>query len=201
MSDQDAREPNPDLRAIRDAPGRDALRRRCERRCGPASECSMRSRSVATVSSAGASRPRHRQSGNAPVGLTYRLLTGDQHHRHATQKPVGSAGDEVGRPGPKRAERDPRFSRQPPIGGCQESCRLLMTGDDQLDRGPPKAFDDIEVLLTGPPKIRSTPRSRGPRREDPIPSCSIPAVARKVPPGQKPPYADEIFAVWARITS
>ena len=49
--------------------GPDALRRRCERRCGPASECSMRSRSVATVSSAGASRPRHRQSGNAPVGF------------------------------------------------------------------------------------------------------------------------------------
>jgi len=67
-------------------------------------------------------------------------------------KPVSSAGDEVERPGPKRAERDPRFSRQPPIGGCQESCRLLMTGDDELDRGPPKAFDDIEVLLTGHPE-------------------------------------------------
>jgi hypothetical protein len=24
-----------------------------------------------------------------------------------------------------------------------------MTGDDKLDRGPPKAFDDIEVFLPG----------------------------------------------------
>ena len=201
MSDQDAREPNPDLRAIRDAPGRDALRRRCERRCGPASEARC-AHDLLRLFRQRAHRGHDIDNLEMRLAaLPDRLLTGDQHHRHATQKPVGSAGDEVERPGPKRAERDPRFSRQPPIGGCQESCRLLMTGDDELDRGPPKAFDDIEVLLTGPPKIRSTPRSRGPRREDPIPSCSIPAVARKVPPGQKPPYADEIFAVWAKITS
>jgi hypothetical protein len=27
-----------------------------------------------------------------------------------------------------------------------------MTGDDELNGGPPKAFDDIEVLLTGHPE-------------------------------------------------
>jgi len=43
------------------------------------------------------------------AALPDRLPTGDQHHRHAAQKPVCSAGDEVERPGPKRAERDPGF--------------------------------------------------------------------------------------------
>src|ERR1700682_3310859 len=84
--------------------------------------------------------------------LADRLLTGDQHHRHATEKTVSGACDEVERTGTKRAERDPRLSRKPPIGGCQESRRLLMTGYHQFDGGLPKAFDDIEVLLTGYPE-------------------------------------------------
>src|SRR5664280_911712 len=84
--------------------------------------------------------------------LTNRLLTGDQHHRNAAKKPVSSACDEVERSGTKCAERDPRLSREPSICGCQESCRLLMTGYYQLDGGLPKAFDDIEVLLTGHPE-------------------------------------------------
>jgi len=44
--------------------------------------------------------------------LTNRLLTGDQHHRHATKKPVSSTCDEVERSGTKCAERDPRLSRE-----------------------------------------------------------------------------------------
>ncbi len=76
------------------------------------------------------------------------FLAGDQHHRHAAKKSVSGAGDEVERAGTKRRERDPRLSREPPIRGCHESCRLLVTGYDQLDGGPAQAFDDIEVLLT-----------------------------------------------------
>src|ERR1700687_202019 len=84
--------------------------------------------------------------------LSNRLLTGDKHHRHATKKSVSSARDEVERSGTKCAERDARLSRKPPICGCQESCRLLMTGYYQLDGGLPKTFDDLEVLLTGYPE-------------------------------------------------
>jgi hypothetical protein len=52
-----------------------------------------------------------------------------------------------------------------------------MTGDDELDRGPPKAFDDIEVLLTGPPEDSVDPSfSRAAtRRSNPFmfdPRCS-----------------------------
>src|SRR5258708_2835875 len=81
--------------------------------------------------------------------LSNGFLAGDQHHRHAAKKSVSGAGDEVERAGTERRECDPRLSREPPIRGCHESCRLLMTGYDQLDGGPAKAFDDIEVLLTG----------------------------------------------------
>ncbi len=38
------------------------------------------------------------------------------------------------------------------MGGGHESRRLFVTGHDKLDGGPPKAFDDIEVFLSGHPE-------------------------------------------------
>src|SRR3979411_1681616 len=81
--------------------------------------------------------------------VSSRLLAGDQHHRHATKKPVSSTRHQVERAGTKCAERYPRLSREPPICGCQERRRLFMTGYYQLDRGLPKTLDDVEVLLAG----------------------------------------------------
>jgi hypothetical protein len=84
--------------------------------------------------------------------LSNRFLTGDEHHRHATKESVSSTRDEIERARTERADRDPGLSRKPPIRGCHERCRLLMSGYDQLDRGLPKAFDDVEVLFTRDPK-------------------------------------------------
>src|ERR1700677_2892638 len=75
------------------------------------------------------------------------LLTGDQNHRHAAEKSVSGTGDEVQRSGTKRGECDARSSGEPAMGGRHERGRLFMTGHHKLDRGPPQAFDDIEVFL------------------------------------------------------
>jgi len=86
------------------------------------------------------------------AALSNRLLAGNQNHRHATEKTVSRTRDEVQRSGTKRGECYARFSGEPAIGSGHEGCRLLMTGHDKLDRGSPKAFDDIEVFLPGHPE-------------------------------------------------
>ena len=91
--------------------------------------------------------------------LTDRLLPGNEHQRHAAQIGVGRTRGQVQRAGPEGAERDTWLPGQAPVGRRHERRRLLMPGDDQIDRTIAGDRLDKGEIFTPPatPKIRSTP--------------------------------------------
>ena len=77
------------------------------------------------------------------------LLAGDHDHRHRAEMGVGRAGGEVERARAERGDADAGLAGEPAVGRGHEGGRLLVAGDDQLDRGVAQALDDVEVLLAG----------------------------------------------------
>ena len=77
------------------------------------------------------------------------LLAGDHDHRHGAELGVGGAGREIERAGAERRDANARLAGQPAVGRRHERRRLLVAGQDQLDRRAAQRFDDVEVLLAG----------------------------------------------------
>ena len=130
------------------------------------------------------------------------LLAGDQHHRHAAEKTVGSTCDEVERTGAERGECNPRPSREPSISGCEKSRRLLVARHHELDGGAPEAFDDVEILLPGHPED-SIDALVLERSDEKIRSLHVryPLWIKARPQKFRVPHPGEIFAVQAGISS
>ncbi|MND66376.1 hypothetical protein D3C80_577690 [compost metagenome] len=85
----------------------------------------------------------------ALLGLLDRLLAGDHHHRHATQVGIGAGGDQVGGARAEGRQADAGLAGQAAVGGSHEACRLLVTGQYQLDLRLAQGFEQVEVFLTG----------------------------------------------------
>ena len=75
------------------------------------------------------------------------LLAGDHDHRHRAKQRIGGAGRKIERAGAKRGDADTGLAGQPAIGGGHEGGRLLMAGQDKLDRRAADKFDDVEIFL------------------------------------------------------
>ncbi|MNC31527.1 hypothetical protein D3C75_798500 [compost metagenome] len=84
----------------------------------------------------------------ALLGLLDRLLPGDHHHRHAAQVGVGAGGDQVGGARAEGRQADAGLAGQAAVGGSHEACRLLVTGQYQLDLRLAQGFEQVEVFLT-----------------------------------------------------
>ena len=60
---------------------------------------------------------------------------------------VGGARREVQRARPERRDADARLAGEPAVRCGHEGGRLLVPGQDELDRGRPQRLDHVEVLL------------------------------------------------------
>ncbi|OTP68736.1 hypothetical protein PAMC26577_32475 [Caballeronia sordidicola] len=81
------------------------------------------------------------------VGCHDGFLPGDEHHRHGAEMGVGCTGDQIQRTGTECRHADARPSRQAPVSGRHEGCRLLMAGDDKLDVRVSQRLDDVEIFF------------------------------------------------------
>jgi hypothetical protein len=72
-----------------------------------------------------------------------RLLPSDHQHGHRAEMRVGSPRCQIKCAGPERGQANARPAGQPPVSRRHERGCLFVAGEDELDAGLPKRFDDV----------------------------------------------------------
>jgi hypothetical protein len=84
-------------------------------------------------------------------------LSGERHQRGPVEVGVGHTGDQIGGPGPERAQTDSGPTGEPPDRIGDEGARLFVVDGHELDRRLVQGLVQIESLLPRYPEDPAHP--------------------------------------------